>query len=335
VELATLLKKPFLKGFINANLRGFLRDKETLQQSLQQQALTIQTSHEDWMVQQWRQQFGKKKTAEICHANNQPPTISLLLNPAFDGQALKADLKQQEFSIQENAPNSITLDNPTGLFNTTWAQQGAFLVQDLAFQKIPGLLQSIKKTKVLDACAAPGGKLFHLEWSFSSEIEQLVALEPSEKRLQRLRANKDTFKSKAKLYQMDARNITLEEQFDLAVVDAPCSGTGTLRKHPEIKWSRQKSDFIKNQEIQLAILEGVSKNVTPGGHLLYVTCSIEKEENQDVVEIFLKQRHEEFQLIPFSADLLSPEERTQEGYYQCFPSQRTMGAFAALLQKKK
>ncbi len=334
VNLTGFLNKPFLKGFINANLRSYLRREDELIDKVKRQPIETWTSHAPEMVTRWVQQFGQLVTDGLCEANNVLPQLQIVINPAFDQEEIVRDFSQQGFEISENEIGSFTIGKPSGLFETKWAKQGAFLIQDSSSQLINRLIDNLPKKRILDACAAPGGKLFHMEWSYSEDIELLVGAEISAVRMKRLKYNRDVFYSKAMLIQMDALNPSLETKFDLVLIDAPCSSTGTIRKHPEIKWNRNKTDLIRNQTIQLALFRSLKNCVRSGGHLLYATCSLEKEENQHVIEKFLKESQGEFQVVPIQKHLIGSGNLTAEGYLQCLTTESQMGNFAALLQRK-
>jgi 16S rRNA (cytosine967-C5)-methyltransferase len=332
VELISFFKKNRLKGFINGNLRSFLRRREELNVKLAAQPLPVRSSHPAWMVKRWQNQYGKETTGRICDANNLLPRVRVVLNPAFDRASIEADLKSR-YEIDEWHAEGFTPDNPTGLFETHWAEKGALLVQDHSSQQINQLIHGLSKTRVLDACASPGGKLFHMEWRYENDIDQLVALEISEARLERLKANKKRYRSRAQLVRMDATCPALRAYFDLVLVDAPCSATGTIQKHPELKWQRSETDIIQNQQKQLAILNGLSEVVKVDGYLLYMTCSLEKEENQDVIQKFLEKNSHKYNQIPFSPAQADTKNLTPEGFFQLLPQESTMGLFAALLQR--
>ncbi len=332
VNLIVFLKKTRLKGFINGNLRSFQRRKDELESALKQQPLSIRTSHPEWMVKRWQEQYGSAATENMCHENNYLPKVRVVLNPAFDRSAIEADIGTSHEIVARHS-EGFTLNQPSGLFDTKWADSGAFLVQDHSSQQINNLIQSLPKTHTLDACASPGGKLFHLEWRFGSEIEKLVALEISEERLERLKSNLGRFRSRALITRMDASRPGFSSLFDLVLIDAPCSGTGTIQKHPELKWQRRIEDILQNQQKQLRILNGIKDVVRDNGHLLYITCSMEKEENQDVISAFLKNNSGVFRPVPFSNHNIDQSLITKEGYFQCRPQETAMGLFAALLQK--
>lgn len=331
VELAGFLKKPHLKGFINANLRTFQRSRADLIASLEQQALAIRSSHPAWMVDRWRDQYGCAAAEQLCLDNNRPPQVRIVINPAFDRDQVETELRASHEIITSGG--GLTVTDPAGLFDSEWSASGGFLVQDRSSQLINTLVRPLIKKTVLDACAAPGGKLFHLEWEFGPEIDTLVALDISEKRLRRFKINQERYRSRAATVCMNAAEPGLSKPFDLVLLDAPCSATGTIQKHPELKWQRDPDAFLVNQRRQLSILSGLRSLVKKNGHLLYISCSLEKEENQDVIKQFLSDDNSGFKPVPFAADGEVEPYITQEGYFQLLPGATAMGLFAALLRR--
>jgi len=335
VALMNYLKKPYLKGFINGSLRSYLRTRESLEKSLEKKKLSLQSSHPEWMVKRWENFYGSEQTRLICQFNNQVPKIHIVLNPKFEKEKLLAQFKKAEFSYEALDSGGYLIYNPSGLFDSEMYRSGSFLVQDFSSQLINTILKPLSIKRVLDACASPGGKLFNLEWMADDQMEKLVGIEISTGRVKRLIENKKRYQSQAEIICQDV--LTLDEnqnQFDCVLLDAPCSATGTIRKHPEIKWSRQLDDFKSNQQKQLQLLNHLKKIVCQDGYLIYSTCSLEPEENQQVIELFLKENHEQFELIPMDPQNIPPSMITAEGYYQHLTSQQGMGAFAALLKRK-
>lgn len=334
VELIKKLGKPYLKGFVNANLRRYLREREAIEYSIDSRPLDIATSHEKEQVTRWINQFGAEKAKSICQANNRLPVLHIVLNPSFDGDEIVRELKLAGFELSDCHREGFSVRNPEGFFKTKWANDGCFLVQDRSFQLINCFLDEIPKKNVLDACAAPGGKTIHFEWKFETQSELLVATDVDRQRLELLKENLVMFRSKAQVIHADLLKPPFKQQFDLVICDAPCSGTGTIRKHPEIKWLRSKNDYVKNQKIQIGLLKSLAETVKPGGHLLYVTCSLEAEENQKVVDAFLNYAKKDFSLVPLSYSCLKEDFITEEGYYQAVTSESRMGAFSALFKRK-
>ena len=301
VELLAYLSRDHLKGFVNANLRTYLRNFDKYRDAVDAQPLEVKTSHPGWMVDRWREQFGEENVRRICNANNTIPSVQIVINPMYSEKDIADDLTSQGFKLEKQTSGGYCITNPVGLFDTSYARKGAFLVQDFSAQQIAKIVEFFPKRHILDACAAPGGKLFHLEWKYGSTIESLTALERFPSRFNRLADNRVLFGSRAKLLLMDAAQPNLSETFDLILVDAPCSATGTIRKHPEVKWNRKLQDIKENQDRQLRILTGISSSVRAGGHIVYTTCSLEREENQEVAELFLERNSvafESFQTPP-------------------------------------
>lgn len=334
VGLIAGLKKGYLKGFINANLRNYLRKRQALEISLQQQPLHIRTSHDKRMVERWIEQFGEAAATKICEANNLPPEVQVLLNPHFPKQKIVEDLSAEGFILADLHPGGFSVENPAGLFENEWLKRGAFIVQNRSFQKIIPSVASVPKSSVWDVCSAPGGKLIHIEWAFGHEIECLFGSDISVQRTLRLNQNLKTVQSRALTAVMNMKEPGLRKQFDLIILDTPCSATGTIRKHPEIKWNRSESDSRNNRQFQIQAMESVQSALKPGGHLLYITCSLEDEENREVVNAFLENHRSGFSLIPMKDLPVDQEDVTVEGFFQAFPSASGTGSFAAMIRKK-
>ncbi len=333
VELIKKLGKPQFSGFINANLRSYLRQRDQLQTLLNQQPEEVTTSHTNWMLKRWRESFGVEAVAKICQANNLLPEMQIVINPSLNAEDVFQTLNEQGFEPVKD-DNGIVIKKPTGLFNTDLTKQGGFLIQDSSVRRIMDIIKELPKKNVLDACASPGGKLFHMEWLYRDEIDTLTAMDISPGRVERLRDNAARFKSRAEIRIADVSQAKFENKFDLILADVPCSSTGTIRKHPEIKWNRRKEDFLTNQEIQFSIVKSLKDALLPGGHLLYITCSLEIEENQLLVNRVQDTFAEELKLIPLTEVMDLKPFLTPEGYYQCLPERLQNGAFAALFQKK-
>ncbi len=330
VELMAFMKCPHLKSMTNACLRRFQREQAEFTQGSEEDSLSLRYSHPQWMIKRWINQFGEKVTLEILNSNQTPALTSLVSSPKTTPKQLTLALEQQGFELNDSAypvGKKLQLAKTQGLFETEEFTKGLFFVQDQSSQKVTSLAAGIKKEKCLDACASPGGKLFNMEWTYEGEIKELVGLELDEKRFVRLQANHKRLKSKAKLLQGAFRQLD-KDDFDLILVDAPCSATGNIRKYPEIKYLRDRKGFLSNQVTQLEILNELKTLVKPEGHILYATCSLEQDENQDVVRIFL-EANPNFEHVKFEAGA----EILPEGFFQATPNSNQLGAFAALLRR--
>ncbi|MDX2470201.1 MAG: transcription antitermination factor NusB [SAR324 cluster bacterium] len=330
VELMAFMKCPHLKSMTNACLRRFQREQEEFRQSSAEDSLSLKYSHPQWMIKRWANQFGDETTLQILEANQTPAPTSLVSSPKTTPKQLTLALEKQGFELADSAypaGKKLQIVKTQGLFETEEFSKGLFFVQDQSSQKVTNLCVGIKKDKTLDACASPGGKLFNMEWSYAGEIKELVGIELDEKRFVRMQANHKRLKSKAKLLQGAFRQLD-KDAFDLILVDAPCSATGNIRKYPEIKYLRDRKGFLSNQVTQLEILNELKAHVKPEGHILYATCSLEQDENQDVVRLFL-EANPNFEHVKFAEG----EEILAEGFFQATPNANQLAAFAALLRR--
>lgn len=318
VALMDLVEKPFLKGVVNASLRRYQRDQEALLAGLEE---TLALGYPKWILSRWGQFYGEAQAKEMALAGNEPPRVWLLPHPELGVEGLAQLLAAQGFSTTLE-DGRLWVPEPSGLFESEAFGAGKFLVQDPASQAVAELALPWAKGRVLDACAAPGGKLCHLLWHKAAELEEVIALEPVLARHQRLEENLDRLGLEATLVEAHAEDCFDPQGFDLILADVPCSATGTIGKHPEVKWSRRPQDFLNNQKQQLAILEHLAGMTKPGGTLIYSTCSLEPEENQEVVTLFL-ERQKGFVL----------EKQGDQPYLLCLPRLGRGGAFAAVLRR--
>ncbi|OGG93655.1 MAG: hypothetical protein A2508_02060 [Candidatus Lambdaproteobacteria bacterium RIFOXYD12_FULL_49_8] len=319
VQLMLRFDKPFLKGVINASLRRYQREQKALE--AQVPGLALQTSHPLWMLERWQKRYGQKAAEQIALANNQWPLMWLLPRPDLGCEGLLAVLKKE--GIEATLEEGVVVREPKGLFDTQAYKKGLFLVQDQAAQGIVPLMDGLKKDRFLDACAAPGGKLVQALWRFGDEIKEVWAAEPKAGRMQRLEENLGRLGLKVNLEKKEAQR--LEGAWDLILADVPCSATGTIGKHPEIKWNRSAAGFLQNQQGQLEILNALAKGLKPGGHLLYSTCSLEPEENEGTAQAFLAGQAGFVQVALPGAS--AP-------YHMTLPQKGSSGAFAALFRRQ-
>ena len=286
------LHKPWAKALVNAVLRNYQRQSEMIKASVAKAGLSIRMSHPKWIVEKLAaQQSDDLET--ILSNNNQRPPMTLRANnrKSTTSKILKS---LEEANIQATpgqiAKSAITLAKPMSVENLPGFNEGLLSVQDEASQLVPDLLQLEPGLRVLDACAAPGGKTCHILESERS-LSELVALDISSERLKKIKENLFRLHFKATLLIADAANTNSWWDgigFDRILLDAPCSATGVIRRHPDIKLLREESDLISLQHSQKSLLETLWGCLKPGGLLLYTTCSILKEENQDVISAFLE-----------------------------------------------
>ncbi len=282
------LKKSWAKGMANAVLRRYLRERKQLIETLDDAA---RASHPAWLYHQLLLQWPQSATT-IIDANNQHPPMTLRVN----GQRLSRNeylntLAQQGIEAQagELSPQAIGLSLPRDVLELPGFTAGDVSVQDEAAQMAAGLLRCAPGERVLDACAAPGGKACHI-LELQPELGELVAMDVNEQRLEKVTENLQRLALSATLLVGDATAPPAElqkESFDRILVDAPCSASGVIRRHPDVKLLRRESDIPLLAARQLEILQGLWPLLKPGGTLLYATCSVLDEENSQVVQGFL------------------------------------------------
>ncbi|MEM0955580.1 MAG: 16S rRNA (cytosine(967)-C(5))-methyltransferase RsmB [Pseudomonadota bacterium] len=288
VEACRALGKPWATRLVNGVLRRCLRESDTLRAQLREHE---GMDHPAWLVKALRSDW-PDHCAELIATNNAPPPMSLRVNKArTDRDAYLDQLASLGIGAQPGAlaKQSICLDRPLDVNELPGFFQGEVSVQDEAAQLAAHLLAPVQGQRVLDACAAPGGKACHI-LETHRDIAELVAMDSDPQRLSRVAQNLERLSLEATLLCADAcvPEPSLGE-FDRILVDAPCSGTGVIRRHPDIKVLRRSEDIAGFAKQQQAILSGLWPRLKPGGRLLYVTCSVLRQENTDVIERFLSE----------------------------------------------
>ena len=326
VNGAKALKKPALKGMINGVLRSFLREQESLiEQADQQPALLY--CHPSWLVKRLQAAYGEEKAAQIMTDNNQQAPMWLRVNSRFhDREQYLALLTEQDkkADVAEFNGNALCLENACDVYQLPGFSEGWVSVQDGAAQLAAHYLDAQPNDLVLDACSAPGGKTVHT-LELQPKLKQMVAVDFDEKRLLRVKENLARLNLEATVIHGDASKPDdwwSGEQFDRILCDAPCSATGVIRRHPDIRWLRRDSDISELVSLQKNILSALWKKLKPGGVLLYATCSILPDENDLQIKGFLESTSDA-SLIPLSAQYnestkgrqILPNEQKMDGFY--------------------
>lgn len=325
VEVARNLKKPWATTLINGVLRKFLRDKSKLDKLLGQN-LAFQSNHPAWLGgmlhKQWPQQFDA-----LINANNNHPPFTLRLNTrkiSREDYLAKLAAQNIEAKATEFSPYGITLAQACDPRLLPMFAEGSLSVQDEAAQLSADLLELSPNLRVLDACCAPGGKTGHILERQPSV--QLTALDTDERRLGRVRENLSRLGVAATVCAGDATQPNDwwdGEAFDRILLDAPCSATGIIRRHPDIKVLRTPEELDKLAKLQLQLLKSLWPLLKPGGVLLYATCSVIPKENIQIIEAFLKRQADAScdQLTPtwgiaqdYGRQLL-PQDQGHDGFY--------------------
>ena len=340
--LKTAGQPAWLIGFANGLLRSVARERATLPTP---EALAAAEppvlNHPTWLLARWQARYGAETAREICRRNNVEPPLTLRTNTRRTGRALLRALLEKSGLVVANgrySPAALVVPAfPGAVAALPGYEAGHFQVQDEAAQ-LPSLLVGPlpARCRVLDGCAGLGGKTSHLA-ELLPATGSLVAVEPDRRRYGLLRDNLRRLGLGA---QVDALRATLEEfaatrpePFDAILVDAPCSGTGAIRRQPDIRWNRQPEDLAGYQRDQLALLTVAAGLLRPGGTLVYVTCSLEPEENEEVVARF-RERHPEFTVDHAAAFLPEAAWRLvdEAGCFHPTPADDVDGFFAVRLR---
>ncbi|MBF0184296.1 MAG: RsmB/NOP family class I SAM-dependent RNA methyltransferase [Magnetococcales bacterium] len=291
----------------------------------------------EWLWQQWLTEWGREQTSALAKALNQPATVDLRVNTLrANREQVLAELTAHRLSCQytPHAPHGLRLHERQALQPLAAFQQGWFEVQDEGSQLMAPLLQPRPGELIIDLCAGGGGKTLHLA-ALLNNRGRLVAVDNEAGRLLRLtqrckRAGVRIVRTVPVRHERDTPLKEWENKADAVLVDVPCSGSGTLRRHPELKWRLQSAQIAAYHYRQCALLEAGARLTRPGGRLLYVTCSLLARENQDVVAAFLADNRS------FRSKMaVLPPGLTAEGpLFHLLPHRSgTDGFFAALLQR--
>lgn len=326
VNLVQKAKKTSAKGLVNAILRRVTREKIELEFTDDTEKISIETSHPKWLVEKWIRQFGLEETKKLAAANNEMPKLAF----RFTGDISREG--EENFERSEFVENCFIAEKfDANLFELS--EKGEVYFQDEASQMVASLVNLVENEKFLDVCASPGSKTTQIA-RHAPETADLIAGDLHWQRVKFLQENcRRQGAEFVQILQYNAENELPfgENSFDRVLVDVPCSGTGTIRHNPEIRYFLRESDFAELSKKQLSILKNASKSVRNGGSLIYSTCSLEIEENEAVVDAFLQDNLE---FTKASSDLPA-KFLTKEGFARTFPHRDEMdGFFIAAFQKK-
>ena len=322
-------------GYVNGLLRGLDRKRSQISYPGPEDQVARQStlySHPVWLVRRWIARFGHETTESLLLENNRPARLTIRTNTLKTTRSLlRAALEAEGVKVAETNWSPAGLDilsSPEWLRTLTAYRDGWFMVQDQAAQLISLLLAPRQGERVLDACAAPGGKATHLA-ELMHDQGMVVALELDASRITRIRENGKrlgtTIVSPA---QGDAADYQ-EGLFDGILIDAPCSGLGVLRRRPDGRWIKTEQTVTQHVPLQKKILANCASLLKPGRPLVYATCTTEPEENDEVIAWFLQGPGSSFRiddprpLLPETAAALVDE----RGFFRTFPQEPGMDGF--------
>ena len=311
VDAARILKEDRASGLVNAVLRKFVSDRAALFARVDEK-LGGRTAHPSWLVKRLCEAWPAEVCAAILEANNEHPPMVLRVDLSRrTRERYLAELQAVGIAAQlvAWAPSAVRLEQPVALSELPGFREGCVSVQDAGAQLAAPLLDAQPGMRVLDACAAPGGKTGHL-LEYTVGLEQLVAVDIDAQRVTRIEENLRRLERSAHLVTADVRQQRSGgfwdgRPFDRILLDAPCSSTGVIRRHPDIKLLRRTDDIRALAAAQLEILRATFGMLAVGGRLFYSTCSVLPDENQRVVEQFL-ETESTVRVAPFPAGVTLP-----------------------------
>ncbi len=341
VNLVQKAKKTSAKNLVNAVLRRAAREKIELEFADETEKIAVETSHPRWLFEKWIREFGFEEAEKLAVANNETPDLVFRLTIKSDAKTVET-LKKTGLEINE----SEIVTGAWKVFGSNeilriYADEGKIYFQDEASQLVAQAVELKTGESFLDVCAAPGSKItqiqdsgFRIQGSGIKVQDLLVAGDYFEHRIRILQANcRKQAADYINIVRYDAENALpfADESFDVVLVDAPCSGTGTIRHNPEIRYFLSEKDFVELSAKQLKILQTASKVLKKNGRLLYSTCSLENEENEAVIEKFLASSKNITKITPKVSDIFL----TDKGFARTFPPRdKTDGFFIAEMIKR-
>ncbi len=345
-EAVKIAKKifPDKSALVNAILRNYLRRGQKISfSSLEKnpvEHIAAFYSHPLWLVKKWIKIFGVEETMSLCSADNEIPPLTVRVNTLKTSREVLAQkLSDAGFTATPTnySPDGIILIDSVGAIqNTNFFSKGFLRIQDEAAQLISYLINPNSADFVLDACAGTGGKATHLA-AILKNNGRIIALDRNLEKIAELKI--DAKRLGITIIETQQDNLStglpdsLKEKFDHVLVDAPCSGLGTLRRNPEIKW-RTNEKYLRNfSSAQKVILQNASMAVKKGGRLIYCTCSLLPEENENIVDDFLAL-NKKFSLCQPPATI-NPKLLDSRGFFYTYPHRHNMdGFFGAILKRQ-
>ncbi len=306
-EAVNIAKKRGHRG-VAGMVNGILRNAERNRDSLTipdhlplAKRISLQHSHPEWLVKRWLAQYGEEETVAMCADNNRPPHVSVRVNRLrSERERMLTLLREQGIEAEPSLLSKdgiVILSRGGNLAHSDWYRGGALSIQDESSMVVAAIVDSKPGMRVLDCCAAPGGKTTHIAETMNDEGE--------------VWAN-DLHEHKQALIQDQARRLGLRSirtlvsdaaqlgerfpaaHFDRILLDAPCSGLGVIRRKPDIKWRKTPEELRGLPDLQLELLKAASSLLRPGGVLVYSTCTVEPDENERVIAKFLEQHAPHF-----------------------------------------
>jgi 16S rRNA (cytosine967-C5)-methyltransferase len=343
VELAKRVLRPGAGNLVNGVLRTIDRADALPEPDTGDEGdtLGIQHSHPTWMVERWLDRYGEEKTVNLLEWNNRRPAYHVRVNPLQTSlEALEAWLDEHDVVHTRSPylPNTVRIKRLQALVQSDLLDDGVVAVQDESAGLAVRLLDPQPGETVIDGCAAPGGKTMHIAAAMEGE-GTIQAYDTNERRLNRVSEAASAHGVEALVATTAADLQALADQddppqADRVLVDVPCSGLGVLGKRADLRWQRDEEELEELTELQDELLDAAARLVRPGGVLVYSTCTIEPDENEQRIDAFLA-RQVDFTVAP-AGEHLPDEVVSPSGFLQTFPPRHRMdGAFAARLHRSE
>jgi 16S rRNA (cytosine967-C5)-methyltransferase len=330
-------------GYVNGLLRGLDRKRSTIKYPESGDPVARQSmlySHPAWLVKRWVSRYGAEATETLLLENNRPALLTIRTNTLKTTRtALRAALEAEGVQVSESTCSPVGLDilsSPQWLRTLQAYRDGWFMVQDQAAQLISLLLSPRPGETIMDACAAPGGKATHLA-ELMKDQGTVAALELDASRIAKIRENSRRLGTTIISPMQGDASKHHAGVFDRVLIDAPCSGLGVLRRHPDGRWSKTERTVGEHTALQRRILENCAALLKPGGTLVYATCTTEPEENDDVIAWFLTGPGGSFIIDDPRPFLPEPAAALVDagGFFRTFPRAPEMDGFFGVRMVKK
>jgi 16S rRNA (cytosine967-C5)-methyltransferase len=322
VRACTLLEKWNAKGYVNAALRGSVRRKAELESKIASEEEALY-QHPSWWIAAVRQAYPAHWQAVLQAANGHPPMCLRVNRRRASVHSYASRLAELQIGAKPIGADGLLLERPVPVARLPGFESGEVSVQDAAAQAATEYLDLRDGLRVLDACAAPGGKTGHI---LERAKVDLTALDADEARLERVRSNLARLGLAASLRASDClqREAWWDGMaFDRILADVPCTSSGVARRHPDIKWLRREADVAASASRQLRILDALWPTLASGGKLLYVTCSVFPQENDEVVEGFLARARDARRLpLPEAAPAQRLPDAEHDGFFYALITKR-------------
>ncbi len=329
-------------GFVNGVLRNYTRSKDSIKIPDFEDSpilhLSIKYSHPNWLIEKWINEFGMNDTIGLLKANNETPPLTVRTNTLLiSKEELKEELSKEKIEAHDGKymNEAINLSNVDRINDLVTYKRGYFQIQDESSMLVAHVVDPKPGDKILDVCAAPGGKSTHMAQLMENN-GYILARDIHQHKLKLINDNAERLGiSIVDTQCFDAKELdtNLVEKFDKVLVDAPCSGLGIIRRKPELKYTKKPDNIEDITELQLIILTNSSQYVKKGGYLIYSTCTITEEENSGIIERFTRC-NSDFEVVNVS-EYFPDKFNESDPYIKIFPHiHRIDGFFISKLRKK-